>query len=96
MKKAKVVLYARFARLDQLSGEAQAKVLKTGAELAGLMVEQGLAPVESQLVQAVINGKADRVLVQREDMLPAAVVDTIARHEGQIECTKDYPALPER
>lgn len=46
------------------------------------IAEQGSGPVASQLVQAVIDGKADRVLVQRADMLPAAVTNTTVRHWG--------------
>ncbi|MGM9603003.1 MAG: hypothetical protein ACI3W5_15640 [Faecousia sp.] len=96
MKKANVALYIRFARLEQLSGEAQAKALKPRAEIADPFTEQGSDLVASQLVQVVIDGKADRVLVQRADMLPAAVIDTIAKHGGKIECVKDCPASPER
>lgn len=111
MEKLRVVIYCRVGNKDQLAMEGQVTALRAFTKIAGYK-EVGLAteygkfhtadrPGLNRATQAVIDGKADMVLVQsisrigRERYMAQDYIDLLARHGGKLCCLQEGLILPE-
>lgn len=111
MKKVRVFVYCRVGHKDQLAQEGQVNALRAytkmaGYEEVGLATEYGIfhtadRPGLNRATQAVINGRADMVLVQgisrigRDRSVVEGYIDLLARHGGKLCCLKEGLTLPE-
>lgn len=111
MGKVKVSIYCRVGNKDQLAMDSQMTALRVYAKIAdceevGLATEYGIfhtadRPGLNRATQAIIDGKADMVLVQsisrigRDHYMVRDYIDLLERRRGKLCCLKEGLTLPE-